>query len=124
MGLFSLMSLSKKSSDSDASGPGVSKKSLSGVAPSQYDRGSKDRITGREMNPIKHRLIAALGHKKAEEVMEGLSAHMDRDSGSSAERNVSAHEIDSLMETLEAGRYNGMDNDDLMKTREILDGYK
>jgi hypothetical protein len=122
MGLFSLMS-SKRSLDSDMADPGVAKRSLSGVAPSQYDRGSKDKITAREMEPIKRRLIRSLGHRKAEEVTNGLLAHLDRDR-SSAGKNVSAEEVDMLMETLKESRYNGMDQDDLDKTREILDGYK
>jgi hypothetical protein len=122
MGLFSLMS-SKRSLDSDMADPGVAKRSLSGVAPSQYDRGSKDRITAREMDPIKRRLIRSLGHRKAEEVMNGLSAHLDRDRNS-AGKSVSAEEMETLMQTLEESHYNGMDKDDLDKTREILDGYK
>ena len=114
---------SKRSLDSDPSDPGIAERSLSGVAPSQYDRGSKNRITAREMDPIKRRLITTLGHRKAEEVMNGLSAHLDRDRNSSG-KSVSAEEVDMLMETLKESRYNGMDNDDLTRTREILDGYK
>jgi hypothetical protein len=114
MGLFSLMSRKKP----------ISSGSLGGGLPQhQYDHNSRGRITPREMSFVKHRLVDKLGHRKAEEVMGQLEAHMDND-GRLGGRNVSSKEVESTLKILKKGRYNHMDSGDLDATRKILEEYQ
>lgn len=77
----------------------------------------------REMSYVQQKLIHSLGHRKAERVMEHLQENMDTD-GKFGSKNVSSHEVDTLMKTLEKSRYNEMDRSDLDTTRKILEGYE
>lgn len=96
-----------------------------GSSPSlhKYDRNSRGKIMPREMSYIQQKLIDKLGHKKAERVMEHLQAHMDKDGGWGS-KNISSHEVDTVMKTLDNSHYNEMDNSDIATAREILEEYK
>ena len=111
MGLFSLMSRKKPVSSGSLSSQG------------KYNLNSNDRITPREMPRIQRRLVHALGHRKAEDVMEQLEANMDTD-GRFGGRDVNSKEIDNALKTLEKSRYNNIDSGDLKTAREILEEYK